>query len=80
MTSLIFFIVTLILQAICYLLMPKKKTNSPTPADLKDFDIPSCTEGTQIPVVFGKRYVEPNVTWYGNFRTEAVKKNASGKK
>ena len=80
MASLILFIVSLVLQAICYLLMPKKKVNSPTPADLKDFDIPSCTEGDQIPVVFGRRYVDPNVTWYGNFNTVAVKKNSSGKK
>ena len=81
MFSLIAFIVSLALEAICYLLQPQTKKSTVSPATLNDLDVPTCTEGNQIPVVFGKRYVDPNVVWYGNFGASAIRKSSgAGKK
>ena len=43
--------------------------------------VPSATEGRAIAVLFGTRVLSgPNVVWYGNFSSAAVKKKSKGKK
>jgi len=59
---------------IAYALRPKPKTSTPTPATIADFDVPTAEDGREIPVLFGTREVQgPNVVWYGDMRTEAIK-------
>lgn len=54
------------------------KPEKPRPASLSDFDAPTAEEGRSIPVVFGTVVVKsPNVTWFGDHRSEKVR--ASGK-
>ncbi len=56
------------------------KPPQPKPASLSDFDVPTAEEGRPIPVVFGTVTITgPNVIWYGNLRTEAIRKKG-GKK
>lgn len=56
------------------------KAQSVPPAGLGDFQVPTAEEGREIPVLFGTREVEgPNVVWYGDFSSVAVKKKG-GKK
>lgn len=52
----------------------------PKPAALQDFDVPMAEEGRPIPKVFGEWLVkDPNVLWYGDLATTAIK-TKSGKK
>lgn len=44
------------------------------------FEAPTAEEGRSIPILFGTRRIEAaNVVWWGDLRTEAVKKSG-GKK
>lgn len=55
------------------------KPPKPKPASLSDFDIPTAEQGRPIPIVFGTVMVTgPNVIWYGDLSTKAIK--ASGGK
>lgn len=67
-------IVSAIIQAA---LAPKPP--KPTPGTLEDFDVPIAEEGIEVPVVFGTVWLRgPNILWYGDMRTSAVK-SKSGK-
>ncbi|HWH75544.1 MAG TPA: hypothetical protein VNV16_14900 [Methylibium sp.] len=56
------------------------KPPAPKPASLQDFDVPTAEEGRPIPVAFGTVTVTgPNVIWYGELRTTAIRKKG-GKK
>jgi hypothetical protein len=56
------------------------KPPQPKPASLADFDVPTAEEGRPIPVVFGTVTVTgPNVIWYGDLRTQAIR-SKGGKK
>ena len=56
------------------------KPPQPKPAALEDFDAPTAEEGRAIPVVFGTVWVTgPNVIWYGDLRSTAIRKS-TGKK
>lgn len=56
------------------------KPPAPKPAALEDFDVPVAEEGRPIPVVFGTVTVTgPNVLWYGDLSTTAIKQKG-GKK
>lgn len=69
------FIVSLVVS---HAMMPKPQ--SQPPAGLGDIKAPTAEEGREIPVLFGTRVVEgPNVVWYGDLRTEAIRKKG-GKK
>jgi hypothetical protein len=49
-------------------------------AGLSEFSVPTAEDGREIPVLFGTRDITgPNVVWYGDLRTVAVKKKG-GKK
>ena len=61
-----------------FALRPKPQTQPP--AGLGDIKAPTAEDGREIPVLFGCRYIRgPNVVWYGDFRTTAIK-SKSGKK
>ena len=65
---------------LAYALRPKPVNQTPTPATIEDFEAPTAEDGREIPVLFGTREVQgPNVVWYGDLRTEAIK-TKQGKK
>lgn len=52
------------------------KPPKPKAATLDDFDLPTAEEGRPVPVVFGTlRVAGPNVLWYGDLRSKAIKKS-----
>lgn len=53
----------------------KPKSQSVKPASLDEIEAPVAEIGREICVVFGERDVDgPNVVWYGDLKTEPVKK------
>lgn len=75
----VYYLIVLIVSSIVsYALRPKPPV--PKPAALEDFDIPVAEQGRPIPVVFGTILLTgPNVLWYGDLRTSAIKEKG-GKK
>lgn len=71
-----YFVIWLVTSLISYVLAPKPATEKPK--GLSDIKIPTVEEGTEIPVIFGTVEVSPFVAWYGDLRTEEIKKG--GKK
>ena len=68
-TTIAIVIVSVLVQ---YALQPK--TPPPKAAALNDVDAPTADEGRPIPVVFGQVLIRsPNVVWYGDLRTTAIK-------
>lgn len=64
--------------AVSYSLQPKPESRPP--AGIEEVTAPSAEIGREIPVLFGRRKMEgPNVVWYGDLRSVAVKKKG-GKK
>ena len=60
-------------------MMFTRKSNVPNllPSDIDH--IPVAEAGKPIPVVFGRRFVrQPNVVWWGDVKTEAIKKKMGG--
>lgn len=71
-------VVFVVALVVSYSMIPKPQ--SAPPAGLGYFNVPTSEEGREIPVVFGTRDITgPNVVWYGDFRTVAIKKKG-GKK
>jgi len=67
-----------VLLVIGYSMTPKAQ--SLPPAGLGDIKAPTAEEGREIPVLFGTRDIDgPNVVWYGDLRTVAIRKSG-GKK
>lgn len=63
---------------VSYSLAPKAQSQKP--AGLGEINVPTAEEGREIPVLFGTRDISgPNVVWYGDLRTVAIKKKG-GKK
>lgn len=55
------------------------RIRQPSPS-VQEVEAPTAEEGRSIPVLFGTRDVKgPNVVWYGDVRTVAIKKKG-GKK
>ncbi len=56
------------------------KPPKPKPATISDVDAPIAEEGVEIPVIFGTVWMRgPNVLWYGDMATTAIK-TKGGKK
>lgn len=69
------FVVALVVS---FSMMPKPQSQKP--AGLGDFQVPTAEEGREIPVIFGTVDIKgPNVVWYGDLRTVAIRKKG-GKK
>lgn len=68
----------LISYAVVYATRPK--ISAPKPSGLGEFDLPTAEVGREIPVLFGTRDLNgPNVVWYGDLASSAIKKKG-GKK
>lgn len=68
------FIIKLVLVAvISYALRPKPQTLKP--ATLDELDVPSTELGRTIKKLWGRRRcVDPHLGWYGDLKTEAIRK------
>jgi len=64
------FIVSLVLAA-----SMRPKSQSQPASGLNDVQAPTADEGLPVPVLFGTRVIEgPNCVWYGDLRSEPIKK------
>ncbi len=73
--NLLLLIITSVISAA---LAPRPKP--PQPASMDDAQVPTAEDGREIPVVFGTCWISgPNVLWYGDMGTEAIR-TCSGKK
>lgn len=73
------FIAGLILAMLASYFLRPKPQNIP-PAGIDDIKAPTAEQGRDIPVLFGtKELTGPNVVWYGDLRTDPIKKSG-GKK
>ena len=71
-------LVSLVLQVIGYMLMPKPK--KPKPLSVDDLKDPTAEAGRPIPVVFGSLTVKGlNILWYGD-KDIHLRKASGGKK
>ena len=65
-------VVWVVMSVISAALAPKPP--KPKEAVLGDFQVPTAEDGREIPVLFGTRDITgPNVVWYGDLKTTAVK-------
>jgi hypothetical protein len=69
-----FVVTSLIAQALA------PRPPAPRPAALDDVQAPTADDGREIPVVFGTVWLNgPNVLWFGDLRTTAIRRRG-GKK
>ena len=74
------FFVALFIAALVVSFAIQPKIQSQKPAGLSEIDAPIAQEGVEIPVLFGTRDLNgPNVVWYGDLKTVAIK-SKGGKK
>lgn len=67
--------ITVALQIVSYLLMPKPK--APKPESVKDLESPTAEAGREVPVVFGTITVKsPNCLWSGEKSKRTYKVDA----
>jgi len=60
------------------LIKPKPKIDSPEPAGLSDFKVPTVGDGRVIPIVWGTVLVSgPMVVWYGNLKVVPIEEEVS---
>jgi hypothetical protein len=73
-----FVVIFIVAMVVGYALMPRPQTQPPP--GVNQIQVPTAEEGREIAVLFGEKYISgPNVVWYGDFRTVAIKKKG-GKK
>lgn len=73
-----YIIAAVVSLVVVYATRPKIET--PKPASLDQFDVPTAESGRSIPVLFGtKEITGPNCVWYGDIKTVAIK-SEGGKK
>lgn len=64
-------IVSVVLIAAAYLLMPKPKSDAQDPADLEG---PSASDSKPVPVAFGTLKIKaPNSMWFGDISSKTMK-------
>ncbi len=74
------FLAVLFVGAIGVGLLMRPPVQNQKPAGLGDVTAPTAEEGIEIPVLFGTRDLNgPNVVWYGDLKTVAIK-SKGGKK
>lgn len=67
------FVVMLVVSFVLSYALAPKPAQPPKPS-LEDFDFPTAEEGRPIPVVFGDVWISgPNILWYGDLDTTAIK-------
>ena len=72
-----FFLASAILSYVLY--KPKMKTAGVSASGLDDFSITRATEGSVIPVVFGRVKITGNILWYGNLTAIEQEAESGGK-
>lgn len=73
-----FVVIFIVALVVGYAITPKQKNQSQ--AGLGQVQAPTAQEGREIAVLFGTKDVSgPNVVWFGDIRTVAIKKKG-GKK
>ena len=73
-----FIVVFIVAMVVGYAMLPKPQT-SPPPG-LNSVQVTTAEEGREIGVLFGTKEISgPNIVWYGDFRSVAIKKKG-GKK
>lgn len=69
-----------VIAIIAVVALTPRPQNNTKPATLDDIQAPTAEDGREIPVLFGTRLLSgPNVVWYGDLRTQAIK-SKGGKK
>lgn len=72
-----YLVVWIVAFVAAYALMPRPRQQRPP---VQEINAPTAQEGREIPVLFGSRYITgPNVVWYGDVTTTAIKED-TGKK
>ena len=68
--------------AVSYFLRPEPKSPAPPPEpELDQLTVPQVSASDPIPKVYGTKWItSANVVWYGDLRTEPIKKEAEGGK
>jgi hypothetical protein len=69
------FVASLVLA---YAFMPKPQATPPP--GLNEIQVPTAEVGREIPVLFGCRDLNGNVTWYGDIDLVPIKSSGGGKK
>jgi len=60
-------------------LLAKPQVENARPSGLDDFQVPTATEGRSVPIIVGKvKMSGPNVAWYGDLLTVALKEKVGG--
>lgn len=55
-------------------------SSSNNPSTLEDFDVPTASDGKQMPVVFGTVTLQSsNIVWYGDLDYNEVREESGGK-
>lgn len=62
-----------------FLFRPKSPSMDMAPASLDSFNITQASEGSVIPVIYGRIRLPGNIIWYGNLETEEVESEGGGK-
>lgn len=71
--NLLAYVVIMVVAAVLSYALAPKPPQPPKPS-LEDFDFPTAEEGRPIPVVFGTAWISgPNLLWYGDLDTEAIR-------
>lgn len=74
------FLAVLFVGSLALGLLMAPKVQNQKPAGFGDIQAPVAEEGLEIPVLFGTRDLNgPNVVWYGDLKTVAIK-SKGGKK
>lgn len=68
------FAFAIIMLIASYALRPKQPP--PQAATIDEIKIPTSSSSDPVPIVFGSRKVTPNVLWYGDLRTSAIKEKS----
>lgn len=75
-----FWLVAIFVGALVLSFAMQPKIQTQKPAGLGEIEAPIAEEGVEIPVLFGTRDLKgPNVVWYGDLQTVAIK-SKGGKK
>jgi hypothetical protein len=50
-----------------------------SPASFEDLNITQASEGSVVPIVYGRVRLTGNIIWYGNLKSKAIKESSGGK-
>lgn len=58
----------------------KPKVETPRPASLEDFNVPTAETGRNVPIIYGTVLCkDANTVWYGDLDYEEIKDGGGGK-